>query len=50
MRLHISFLVVGSLLISLGGCKKSTPTAAPDGADWTTYGRTNDEQRFSPLT
>src|ERR1700733_13300123 len=50
MRLHISILVVGSLLISLGGCRKSPPAAVTDGADWTTYGRTNDEQRFSPLT
>jgi quinohemoprotein ethanol dehydrogenase len=29
------------------GCSKSTLSAD---ADWTTYGRTNDEQRFSPLT
>jgi quinohemoprotein ethanol dehydrogenase len=50
MRLHISLLFVGSLLISLGGCRKSAPTSVPDGADWTSYGRTNDEQRFSPLT
>src|SRR5580700_3007474 len=50
MRLPIAFLVVGSLLTTLGGCRKSTSPAVPDGADWTTYGRTNDEQRFSPLT
>ncbi len=35
---------------SSGGCKKSPPATATDGADWTTYGRTYDEQRFSPLT
>jgi quinohemoprotein ethanol dehydrogenase len=50
MRLSISLLFVGSLLISVGGCKKSTPAAVDDGADWTMYGRTNNEQRFSPLS
>ncbi len=50
MRLSISLLLAGSLLISLGGCKKSPPAAVSDGADWTMYGRTTDEQRFSPLS
>ncbi len=38
------------MTLFIGGCKKSSPTitTAP-GAGWTTYGRTNDEQRFSPL-
>src|SRR5713226_5685196 len=50
MRLSISLLLVGSLVLSMGACKKSPPTtAAAAGAGWTTYGRTNDEQRFSPL-
>jgi quinohemoprotein ethanol dehydrogenase len=49
MRPGISFLLAGSLLL-LGGCKKSPPATGTDGADWTTYGRTTDEQRFSPLT
>jgi PQQ-dependent dehydrogenase (methanol/ethanol family) len=45
-----SVLFVGSLVLSIGACKKSTPaTAVGDAADWTTYGRTYDEQRFSPL-
>src|SRR6202040_1951856 len=34
----------------MAACKKSSPSVASSGAaDWTTYGRTNDEQRFSPL-
>ena len=50
MRLRLPLLVAASLLISLPGCKQSPPATATDGADWTTYGRTYDEQRFSPLT
>src|SRR6202041_2866864 len=51
MRLSISLLVACSLLIPVVGCKKSPPaTAAGDGADWSMYGRTTDEQRFSPLS
>jgi quinohemoprotein ethanol dehydrogenase len=50
MRLIISLLLVSCLVISVGGCKKSPPAAAGDGADWTMYGRTTDEQRFSPLS
>ena len=50
MRLSISLLVASSLVIATGGCRKSAPaTAAGVGTDWTMYGRTNDEQRFSPL-
>jgi hypothetical protein len=38
------------LLLVLPACKKSQPaTADSDDANWTTYGRTADEQRFSPL-
>jgi quinohemoprotein ethanol dehydrogenase len=47
MRLSISVLLLGCL--SIVGCGKSTP-AAIDGADWAMYGRTYDEQRFSPLS
>ena len=51
MRLSVSLLLAGSLLISVAGCKKSPPTtAAGDGTDWPMYGRTTDEQRFSPLS
>src|SRR5580692_2011330 len=50
MRFYLSLIVAGSLLSSLGGCRKSSSTAVADGADWSSYGRTNDEQRFSPLT
>ena len=51
VRVYASVLFVSSLVLSMGGCKKSarrTPVAP--GADWTAYGRTNDEQRFSPLS
>src|SRR6267142_4817032 len=50
MRLRLSLLFAASLFISLPGCKRLPPATATDGADWTTYGRTYDEQRFSPLT
>ncbi len=51
MRLSVSLLFAGSLVFSLEACKKSaSPTAVAAGADWTMYGRTNDEQRFSPLS
>lgn len=50
MRLRLSLLISVPLLLSFAGCKKSAPPAVVhDGADWTQYGRTNDEQRFSPL-
>jgi len=45
MRLIVSLLLVGSL----AACKQAPPAAAHDGADWAMYGRTTDEQRFSPL-
>ena len=49
--LSVSPLFVGLLVSSMGACKKSPPAAAvAAGADWTMYGRTNDEQRFSPLS
>src|SRR5579871_2841523 len=46
MRLSLLPLIL--LPLALSGCHRSTPPVAD--ADWTTYGRTNDEQRFSPLT
>jgi quinohemoprotein ethanol dehydrogenase len=50
MRPYTSLLLVAALAISMAACKKSSPSVASSGAaDWTTYGRTNDEQRFSPL-
>src|SRR5450432_139046 len=34
----------------MAACRTSSPsTPAGEAADWTMYGRTNDEQRFSPL-
>jgi quinohemoprotein ethanol dehydrogenase len=49
MRLSVSLLLTGSLAASLSACKQAPPAAAHDGADWAMYGRTTDEQRFSPL-
>src|ERR1700686_902329 len=50
MRFSVSLLLVGSLGLSVGACKKSPPTkTVAAGADWTVYGGTNDEQRFRPL-
>jgi quinohemoprotein ethanol dehydrogenase len=49
MRSILSLLLAGSLVLPVGGCRQSAPAAADDGTDWTMYGRTNDEQRFSPL-
>jgi quinohemoprotein ethanol dehydrogenase len=49
-RLGVFLLFVSSLGLSLAACRKSVPASAiRDAANWTTYGRTNDEQRFSPL-
>jgi PQQ-dependent dehydrogenase (methanol/ethanol family) len=51
IRLSVSPLFVVLLVFSMGAGKKSPPTTAVAvGADWTMYGRTNDEQRFSPLS
>src|SRR6201992_4516365 len=33
----------------LSGCRKSVTAPADDGSEWLTYGRTPNEQRFSPL-
>ena len=56
MKLRFGVSLVGCCSMALcmtlfiDGCKKSSPTIKTDsGADWTTYGRTNDEQRFGPL-
>ena len=50
MRPSSSLLLVGFLTVSMAACKKSSPSMGrSDAADWTSYGRTNDEQRFSPL-
>jgi quinohemoprotein ethanol dehydrogenase len=51
MRLSVSLLFVGSLVLSVGACKKSPgTTAVAAGAVWTMHGGTNDEQRFSALS
>src|SRR5882762_5145733 len=50
MHPGITLLFAGSLFLALGACKPSRPSKAiDDTADWTMYGRTYDEQRFSPL-
>jgi quinohemoprotein ethanol dehydrogenase len=49
MRLSVPLLIATSLL-AVGACNSSRHSkAADDATDWTMYGRTNDEQRFSPL-
>jgi quinohemoprotein ethanol dehydrogenase len=49
MRLSVALMFATSLL-ALGACRSSTRSRAiNDAADWTMHGRTNDEQRFSPL-
>ncbi|HEV2102545.1 MAG TPA: PQQ-dependent dehydrogenase, methanol/ethanol family, partial [Candidatus Acidoferrum sp.] len=51
MRLNLRLLIFISLFLCLGACKKPGPSAAmSDAADWAAHGRTNDEQRFSPLS
>jgi quinohemoprotein ethanol dehydrogenase len=49
MRFSVALLLATSVL-SLGACKSSNRSGGTDdAADWTMYGRTYDEQRFSPL-
>jgi len=49
-RDSLSLLFVVSLVLSMAACRTSSPSApAGDAADWTMYGGTNNEQRFSPL-
>ncbi len=49
-RLGMTLLLTGAIVVSMCACKKSgAGTAISDAADWSTYGRTNEEQRFSPL-
>ncbi len=51
IRLSVAPLFVVFLVFSTTACKKSpSTTAGAEQADWTMYGRTNDEQRFSPLS
>src|SRR5882724_4925422 len=50
MRLSLAYLLVGFLILTVVACRKSSPSSAVgEATDWTTYGQTNDEQRFSPL-
>jgi quinohemoprotein ethanol dehydrogenase len=50
MRLSTPLLFVGSLVLSLVACKSSSPSkVVSNTSDWTMYGGTYDEQRFSPL-
>jgi len=49
MRLSIPLPFVGSLVFTTAACRSSSPAKEiSDAADWTMYGRTNDEQCFSP--
>ena len=47
MRRYRPLLLAVPLLLCIAGFSKATPTTD---ADWALYGRTTDEQRFSPLT
>src|SRR6266576_3800981 len=49
-RPSILLLFVGSRVLTIGACRSSSPSKGiSDAADWIMYGRTYDEQRFSPL-
>src|SRR5260370_8130314 len=49
-RLRLPLLFATSLFLTLGACScYKTSRGNDDGADWIMYGRTYDEQRFSPL-
>jgi PQQ-dependent dehydrogenase (methanol/ethanol family) len=53
MKIGVSMAVlfVGSLALSIGGCKGIRPTTTVGAAaDWKMYGGSNEEQRFSPLS
>ena len=50
MRRSIALLFVVSPFLTLGACRSSSPSKGiSNAADWVMYGRTYDEQRFSPL-
>lgn len=50
IRRSILLLFVGSLALTFGACRSSSPSKGiSDAADWIMHGRTYDEQRFSPL-
>ncbi len=49
-RDSLSLLFVGSIVVLLAAYRTSrSSTPAGEAADWTMYGGTNNEQRFSPL-
>jgi len=47
-RLFLRLTLLVALLGAIGGC--SSGALSPDAAEWRGYGRTPDEQHFSPLT
>ena len=50
VRRNLVYLLEGFLLLSLSACSRSSPPpVAGEATAWTAHGRTNDEQRFSPL-
>ena len=50
MRRSALLLFTTSTLLALGGCKSSNSSKiVDDSTDWSMYGGSNDEQRFSPL-
>jgi quinohemoprotein ethanol dehydrogenase len=49
-RLTVPLVIAASFVLALGACRSSnTSRSTDDGANWIAYGRTYDEQRFSPL-
>ena len=50
MRVGALFLLAATSLLALGACKSSNSSKpVADSTDWSMYGGTYDEQRFSPL-
>ena len=50
IRVKMSLVFASSVVLSSAACRKSPPAAGNAGADWTMYGGTSNEQRFSPLS
>ena len=49
MRSWVWLVLLACVVTPLTSCRQPAPAATDDGANWITYGRTPQEQRFSPL-
>jgi quinohemoprotein ethanol dehydrogenase len=49
MRAWVWLVLLACVVTPLTSCREPAPAATDDGANWITYGRTTQEQRFSPL-